>query len=267
MGIENLKQRVARRGSLIWYLGVLPQRFREKRLGLLSSYIEYRRIGQANAKHLKGRILEPDHVTVLITSGGRKEYLEQTLESLNRYLEYDASKLRWYIIDDMPDSLETRRFIEELPGFDLKIFNPKNMGLGYSLNRIYVEVKTEFVFHCEDDWLFIRPIPIEKMIGILRENPHLRQLWLARALPPRKKPRVVHDTGKGFVEYKGKFGFVPHLGRMQLYIDHQPIPLDYAELEYTLKLERSGVWTTGILGYPDEHYVIHLGEMRTVVKY
>lgn len=261
--IQSRKKSLTSRGSALWYLGVLPRRFRDKRLGLLKGYWDYFKLQRETRRVLTDRVLLEGYVTVVITSAGRKAYLEQTIDSLRKWLEYDASKLCWYLIDDFPDSPETRAYIEGLSGFDLKILNPTNMGLGYSLNRIYREIQTEFVLHCEDDWLFLQKIPLAEMICLMQDHPELRQLALFGDTGGNQRNRKLKSVGKIGLD-SSKYGFPPHLARMRLFIENQPFPLYYTELEYTLKLERSGWRVSGIYGYPDDKFVRHLGTVRKV---
>ncbi len=257
------------RGGILWYIITFLIRLKDKKIELIKSYIEYYRMKKKGDLLLKDRQLKTGNVTIVITSCGRKEYLQKTIESLRKHFIYDSEKTSWFIIDDYPESVETREYIEGLLGFDLKIFNPTNRGLGYSLNRIYYEVETEFIFHCEDDWLFLRPIPVRDMINLLKENPHLRQLSLFNALAKPKYKDKVKMTDKGFAEtYNKTFTFNPHLSRAELFIQHHPFPLIYSELEYTLKLERAGFGISGIIDYGAESvFVEHLGIKRTGTKY
>jgi len=263
--VQGLKPFViskVRKGSLLWYVFAFPKRLRDRRVKFLRSCFDYYLIKKSNERRLKGKKLKKGCITTIITSAGRREYLEPTIESLRKNFIYDRDKVLWYIIDDYPDSTGTRQYIGGLAGFDLKILNARNKGLGYCLNQIYAEVNTEFVFHCEDDWLFLRPIPVEHMMRVLQENPHLRQLLLFRVPIGRDYRGEVKITSKGYAEYYHRFSFNPHLAKTELFIEHQPFPLYYTELEYTIKLERSGQTVSGILGYGEEPYVKHLGVNR-----
>lgn len=257
------------RGGLLWYMAVFPRRLRDKKWALFRSYFNYYQTKKDLSLKLNGKQLKKDAVTIVIMSAGRKEYLQQTIESLKEHFIYDQDKTFWYIIDDFPDSFETREYIESQPIFDLKIFNPVNIGLGYSLNRIYSEISTEFVFHCEDDWLFLWDVPVSRMIQLLRENPNLRQLTLHSGKVKPKFEHKVKLTNKDFAETHFKtFTFNPHLALTNIFIQNQPFPLMYSELEYTLKLERAGYSVSGIIDYGSEIiYVQHLGLQRKAVKY
>lgn len=255
-------------GGFLWHVWVFPGRF--KRYGFkLWRPCDYHRIKRLLAKKLRDKVVKRDHVTIVVTSAGRREYLEKTIESLRRNFQYNPKKTSWFIIDDFPASEETRRYLQDLRGFDLKILNEENKGLGYSLNRIYAEVTSEYVFYCQDDWEFLRIVPAEEMIGILQENPHLRQILLARE--PIKKEEYVgfSEVRKGFAECYGRwFSFNPHLAKTELFLKTYPFPLSFTEDEYTFKLNRRGYRVSGVLGYHEEPYVRHLGlrETPTLVK-
>lgn len=267
--IKKFAKNKVRSGSFLWYslweAFVFPKRLREKKYGFIKSHFDYYRIKNLNQEKLKDRKLKKGWVTIVFTSAGRKEYLEKTIESLRNNFVYDRNKVLWYIIDDYPDSPETREYIESLTDFDLKIFNPANLGWGRSLNKIYSEITTEFVFHAEDDWLFLKPVPVEQMMCALNKNPYWRQLLLFRTIDDYDgKFKVV---GNGYAEYSHKFSFNAHMTKTEQFIKNQPFPLNYVEMEYTLKLERSGLFVAGMLGYGESPYIEHLGITRKVANF
>ncbi len=92
--------------------------------------------------------------TVAITSCGRFDLLEKTLKSLFPHLVGPVVEV--LVIEDSGD----RRVYEVLDGFagwggDIKvIFNTARLGHICSLDRMYSQIKTEWVLACEDDWEF-----------------------------------------------------------------------------------------------------------------
>jgi hypothetical protein len=263
MARPNLFGKTIKPGSPLWYVRITAGRLRAKRLDLVKGYVDYYKTGRELEPRLANKALMPGGVTVVITSAGRKEYLKQTIESLQTQLTYDPAKLKWSIIDDYPASQETQAYIRALPDFQVKLLNEQNRGLGYSLNKIYEQIETEFVFHCEDDWLFLRPIDLPSMVSYLRERPHLRQLLLYREpIRDLEYPGAI-STGTEHYELEERFSFNPHLARTALFHECYPFPLHYAELEYTLKLERRGYKTSGVVGSRENPYVRHMGVTKS----
>jgi len=208
---------------------------------------------------LKNKKILSNYLTVVITSAGRKEYLKKTIDSLKKNLLYPRNKIFWCIIDDFPEDKKTREYISTLD-FDLKLLNKKNKGHGYSLNRIYSKIKTEFIFHCQDDWKFLKPIPINKMMNIMRREQFLGQLILNRKEEYSSKPILKKD----YAEYPAWFSFNPHLTIIHLFRKHYPFPLKDTEPIWTKKM-RENKYASGIFGYNEgDVYITHLGKTKKV---
>ncbi len=115
-------------------------------------------------------------VTVVITSCNRLELLLKTIQSFNAMNTYPIEE--FIIIDDSGNTSAHRQICEWFPSYT-KIFNGKNMGLIDSIDRIYATVRTPFVFHCEDDWEFIKPGFIEPSLNVIRNNHMIMQVWIS----------------------------------------------------------------------------------------
>lgn len=108
-----------------------------------------------------------DKVTFTISSCGRLHLLERTLKS---FIEHNTWPIEEVVIVD--DSAEPHDWkpIEELleqitPHF-LIIENPVNIGQYKSLDIMYPIPKTKWIFHCEDDWIFLAPGFIESSMEV-----------------------------------------------------------------------------------------------------
>ncbi len=116
------------------------------------------------------------NVTLVITSCGRLDLLELTLQTFYRYNTYPITKT--IIIDDMGRK-QNWQHIEKLINNKFEIIeNPKNIGQMASIDVAYSKVETDYIFHCEDDWEFYKPSFIEKSFEILNENPNIFTVWL-----------------------------------------------------------------------------------------
>lgn len=247
-------------GGFFWHILVFPQRFRRHGFKIFRGYWgaqEARRM----VEPLKTKNFKRDHISIVIVSAGRKKYLERTIAALRKYFLYDSHKITWLIIDDYPTSQETRNYIKSLGIFERVIFNEQNRGLGYSLNRIFAEVKTEFVFYCEEDYELLRPVHAKDMIRILRTNLHLSQLMVLGT----KEYAEAQQTDKGYFEYYKSFGFWPYLASMNFLREHLPFPFYFTDLEFTFQLHKKGWRTSGVFGsISDPPHVRHIGEERKV---
>lgn len=94
--------------------------------------------------------------TLVVTSCDRHDLLKTTLES---FVQMSDQVPRHTIIVedgdlDMPEWLKPLR--GSLGGVVTWLKNGKRLGQIHSIDRAYAEVNTPYIFHCEDDWRFIR---------------------------------------------------------------------------------------------------------------
>ena len=102
--------------------------------------------------------LPTEDVTVVITSCGRYDLLEQTIDSFLRYNTYPIDKFIVMEDGDAHPSPLVEKY--RLHPFEW-LTTGKRVGQIAAIDRAYQEVKTEFIFHCEDDWEFFEPSFIE----------------------------------------------------------------------------------------------------------
>lgn len=115
-------------------------------------------------------------ITFVLTSCGRINLLKQTIDSFLKYNTYPIRE--YYIIDDSADK-KKQKTIEEMFGHKFKIItNDNNIGLIKSIDRVYALVKTKYIFHCEDDWIFYRPNFIEDSLKVIEFDPKISYLSL-----------------------------------------------------------------------------------------
>ena len=119
-------------------------------------------------------------VTFCLTSCGRMDLLQQTVDSFIKFNEYPIKE--WIIIEDSckPEIWEELKTINENKWnsrFKL-IFNEVNLGMFGSIDKLYKNVNTEYIFHSEDDWEFYRGGFIEDSIKVLETQPKVLQVWI-----------------------------------------------------------------------------------------
>lgn len=123
-------------------------------------------------------MIKNSEVTVVITSCNRPIELSKTLESFFKYNTYHVYSI--IIIDDSGIIGCIDECIKYIPNDVEKIiiYNEKNIGQIRSIDKAYSLVKTKYIFHCEDDWLFYKPGFIERSINILETNNKIFNVWL-----------------------------------------------------------------------------------------
>ena len=110
-------------------------------------------------------------VTLVITSCGRFDLLEETLDSFFEYYTYPIKKI--IITEDSTEGKKLERLISKYNdknnNFKL-IVNETRLGQLKSIDKAYSEVDTEYIFHCEDDWKFLKKGFIEKSMELMEED-------------------------------------------------------------------------------------------------
>ncbi len=131
-------------------------------------------------------------ITVILTSCGRQDLLQQTINSFLLRNTYHITE--WWIYEDsgVPGINDVLKSIYPF----IKWIEPNNRhGQIVALDTLWSKVKTPYAFHCEDDWLFTRPGFIEKSISIMEAEPKIAHVWLRDA-----KDLVAHPIQWG-MEY------------------------------------------------------------------
>ena len=124
----------------------------------------------------------PAGVTVVVTSCGRQDLLERTLDS---FLKYNTYPVRAFVIVEDDASDKNRRLEEKYGPYNLKwLATGKHIGQISAIDEAYKHVQTEYIFHCEDDWEFTAPGFIEKSLAVLTANPKLLQCGFGRLTTP-----------------------------------------------------------------------------------
>lgn len=119
-----------------------------------------------------------DKITVVFTSCGRVDFLKITIDSFLKFNTYNIEK---YIIIENSGDINVANDINNLFGnldkFQI-IINETNIGQVSSIDKAYSFVNTEYIFHCEDDWLFFEYGFIEKSLSILRDRKDISNINL-----------------------------------------------------------------------------------------
>jgi hypothetical protein len=227
--------------TLRWHLHYLPRRIKRRKLRVISSHASYLYLWYRLRERRAYLRVRPSSVTVLVTSAGRLDCLQKTVESLRENLDLTGfNRVCWMIIDDDPSDEVTRRWILEHGGFDVAILPRRNLQLGSALNLALLEVSTEYVFHSEDDWQYLTRVPLSEFAKLLNDQKFRAQQVLAYREPITPMEREYSGAlevqpGLGAMPH---YSFNPHMFLLRNYLKYGPIPVfRNEEEEYSAKLE------------------------------
>lgn len=212
-------------------------------------------------------------IDVILTSCGRFDLLERTLESFHRHNTYPIRE--FHIYDDSgfekwnDKQHEAVERIEQTYSHVTFHAGDKRIGQIEAMCYLMQFVTTPYYFTCEDDWHFTESGFIEDSMAVLEEHPEILQCWLRSKSDTNGHP-VISFNGKCSLmstkyEWKG-FSFNPALRRLSDYVPYNTIttfrPNDPSRSEreigeYYHKLGR----TAAIL---NKGYVKHIGDGRTI---
>lgn len=210
-------------------------------------------------------------VTFVLTSCKRFDLLEPTINSFLKYNTYPIEE--YIIIEDSPNVEKLNQVLKKFPQINFTVlYNDPQLGQLRSIDRAYSLVKTDYIFHCEDDWLFYCSGFIENSFSILLENEKVINVWLREQNDTNRHPleTAIHQTSDG-IKYKylatgfqgGFHGFTfnPGLRRTKDYnlikpYSNWPDEIDLSN-EYYHKYQLRGVILLN-------GYVRHLGNHRKI---
>ena len=139
-------------------------------------------------------------VTFTITSCNRIDLLDKTIESFTSINTYEIDE---FILSDDSDNYEISNHIKNKYGNKFKIIsNSPRLGLSKSLDNLFKSSKNEFIFHCEDDWMFdSNPNLISNSLDILNENPDIHQVSVRHDYNNPHKPMGDKQQTSTLVDY------------------------------------------------------------------
>ena len=116
------------------------------------------------------------NMSLVLTSCGRPKLLDKTLSSFFRYNDYKFKDL--FLVEDSVDS-NIHNIIRKKWGKKIQIIcNNKKKGQIKSIVDTYKLIKTPYIFHCEDDWIYVRKNFIKESLEILNSDEKIIQVWL-----------------------------------------------------------------------------------------
>ena len=110
-------------------------------------------------------------VTLFLTACNRPELLKVTLKS---FLKFNTYPIKEAIIVEDSGLKGINDFALDLLPFPCKIlYNEKRLGQMKSIENGLKHIKTDYVFHCEEDWEFYNYSFIEESFKLLLKDPKI----------------------------------------------------------------------------------------------
>jgi GR25 family glycosyltransferase involved in LPS biosynthesis len=110
-------------------------------------------------------------VTFTITTCKRYDLFEKTINSFVNCCEDLDLIDSWLCIDDNSSEEDRLKMLKKYPFFRFYFKGNEHKGHAQSMNIIWNEVKTPYVFHMEDDWQFFKKRPyISHCLSVLGES-------------------------------------------------------------------------------------------------
>ena len=186
-------------------------------------------------------------VTLVLTSCGRFDLLEETLVSLEA--AEPGGFARKIIVEDSADEAMAAKIRARFPDYEL-IFNQPNIGQMRAIDRAYEQVETTYVFHCEDDWKFETGPFLSTCREVLEAHPDIAVACVRQVmeLAPKYRERLQPLDGRGDVlrmpadahpEWFG-YSFNPSLVRLESYRRYGPYAAHGSEEVLSYRLKRDG---------------------------
>jgi len=210
-------------------------------------------------------------VSLIMITDGRKEYITQTIAGFKVATDYPF--IEKIIINDSGDIDYNHFLINNFPDFKVVSHNQRQ-GLASAIQTAWSSFsnEAEYIFHLEDDFLFIEKPQIDLMISLLKNNQHLVQMALVRN--PVNPPE---EAVGGFVfqhlqDYSQRDGFFEHSRLFTLNPSIYPVstakvgwPVRGNEPDFTSKiLSLNKDHRFGYFGnIYDPPKVFHIGHKRT----
>lgn len=218
-------------------------------------------------------------ISICLTSCGRFTELERTIVSLVKFWD-DTPPAAFYIHDD--SGQHPKDLILKMDKLLLAKWNiladwtfSTYAGQVHGLDVTYEQVKTPYIFHCEDDWEFFKTGFISASRSVLEHDHRIHTVWLRNPDDRNGHPvqHAKHNTKEGVryqlmaTNYKGVWHgmtFNPGLrrlsdykaiGRFTTFTEWNPKNAITAEMAYNRRYNLAGFFGATLM----EGYVKHIG--------
>lgn len=148
-------------------------------------------------------------VSLIVITDGRKEYITQTINGLKVVTDYPFFEK--IIVNDSGDTSYHQFLTNNFSDFKIVSHNQRR-GLASAVQTAWSSYspETEYIFHLEEDFLFLEEPQIDLMISLLKNNPYLIQMALVRSPVSHAEASVGGFVFQHLAAYVQRDGFFEH---------------------------------------------------------
>ena len=244
-------------------------------------------------KITKGNVSNTPLVTFTITSCKRFDLFEKSVNSFINCCQ-DLHKIdTWLCVDDNSSIDDRQKMKDKYPFFTFYFKTPEEKGHSRSMNIIRDNVKTEYIFHMEDDWQFFHKRDyISDCISVLGQSSNIGQCLINKNYSEVSKDihllggifnmtkngiryyihEFTHDNegrqkfnikhGHGLTcNYWPHFSLRPSLLKKEIFNSIGPYNenINHFELDYSNRYVKNGF----LSAFLDDTYSIHIGRLTS----
>ena len=222
-------------------------------------------------------------ITLIIMTDGRGEYLSESINSLDN-LRGDFTQL--VIHDDSGDQAFTDWLRRTYGGDQFTICStPGRSGFAGAYTSAWSWLRknceNDWIFFTEDDFVYTRPVELDKMITVMENNPKLVQLalrrqpwndveaWFGGIVESRANTYTDKTDGTNhWLEHRNFFTTNPSLIRTQLIHDRDWIDEPESEGKFGWRLYSETDSVAGFWGSRESgEWCFHIGKNRIGTGY
>ncbi len=204
---------------------------------------------------------------LIVTSCGRFDLLRRTLASFFEHADQRPAEI--IVIEDSGDEAVRDHVAAVTEGAEV-IVNRPQLGQMRAIDKAYAAAKSDYVFHCEDDWLFDRGGFIAESFRLLDAFPDVSMVGLrprAELNPLIREMPEEHLEGVRFFrldparhpEYFS-YSFNPGLRRMADFRRFAPVAALGNEEDVSYAFKKAGFRIANL----EVPAVVHIGDERHV---
>lgn len=208
------------------------------------------------------------NVALLYVCDGRTKYLQRCVESLQACCDWPWAHV--VVSCDEPDPATLDKSVR-LTGADVVVSTKERRGGAANIARAWRAIQhlgdVDFVFHVEEDFTFLAPVPVQGMLEAFVDDPWLAQMTLRRQPWGGEGPGGyigdnpdLYDDHGGYLRHREGFWLNPTLYPVR--VTFGGWPTNGHEHHFTKRLLDEG-YSFGVWGERDDPpRVWHIGNER-----